>query len=291
MSTVVGAPTTTTMVAGQSMYASAATYGAAAPTMTSMYATPGASMYMPAGQASAYGAAYAQPAVVETVAPQAYVTQAPSYVAAPQVVETVVAGPQFAMPQPRSLTEGLVAPAKLEQERLAYEKALEAQLGKQSTAVLEEASIKKKMLDQQAKFQLEQYQLQIDENLKMGCLQVDQEAQTMLIGLKEAAITQQTAREEMAAIAVADYKKKEALGEMAKKSYELQKQWFESETKLTAEYQKVMQAGAKAIQPAAPVQYAAQSYAAPVQYASQSYAAPVQYASQAYAAPMTTIVQ
>ena len=37
-------------------YASPATYGAA-PTMTSMYATPGASMYMPAGQASAYGQA------------------------------------------------------------------------------------------------------------------------------------------------------------------------------------------------------------------------------------------
>jgi len=277
------------------MYASPATYGAAAPTMTSMYATPGASMYMPAGQASAYGAAYAQPAMVETMAPQAYVTQAPSYVAAPQViaapqvVETVVAGPQFGMPQPRSLTEGLVAPAKLEQERLAYEKALDAQLGKQSTAVLEEAKIKKQMLEQSAKTQLEQYSLQIDENLKMGCLQVDQEAQTMLIGLKEAAITQQTAREEMAAIAVADYSKKLALEQMAKKSYELQKQWFDSEAKLTAEYQKVMQAGSKAVQQvpvAAPVQYAAQSYAAPM-----TMAAPVQYASQAYAAPMTTYVQ
>ena len=78
----------------------------------------------------------AAPAVQYTSAP--VVTQAPSFVAAPQVVETVVAGPQFGMPQPRSLTEGLVTPAKLEQERLAYEKALEAQLGKQSTAVLED---------------------------------------------------------------------------------------------------------------------------------------------------------
>merc|ERR1740133_314540 len=244
-------------------------------------------MYMPAGQASAYGQAYAASAVQYASAP--VVTQAPSFVAAPQVVETVVAGPQFGMPQPRSLTEGLVTPAKLEQERLAYEKALEAQLGKQSTAVLEEAKIKKAMLEQSAKTQMEQFKLQIDENLAMSCMQVDQEALTMVNGLKEAAITQQTAKEEMAAIAVADYNKKLAIEQMNAKSYELQKQWFESEAKLTAEYQKVMQAGSKAVQQvpvAAPVQYAAQSYAAPM-----TMAAPVQYASQAYAAPMTTYVQ
>merc|ERR1712125_162118 len=103
------------------------------------------------------------------------------------------------------------------------------------------------------KTQLAQYQLQIEENFKMACLQVDQEAQTMINGLKEAAITQQTAREEMAAIAVADYNKKKALEEMSVKSYQLQKQWYDSEMKLTAEYQKVMKAGSKSvISPGAP---------------------------------------
>merc|ERR1711879_1016382 len=107
--------------------------------------------------------------------------------------------------------------------------------------------IKKAMLEQTAKTQLAQYQLQIEEQLKMSCLQVDQEAQTMLNGLKEAAITQQTSREEAAAIAIADYQKKKALEEMNVKSYQLQKQWWESETKLNAEYQKVMKAGSKAV--------------------------------------------
>jgi len=216
-------------------------------------------MYMPAGQTSAYAPAtmaYAAPTTVETVAaPAVYAAPtmaAPSYVAAaqmvsqPAVVESAVPG--FAMPQPASLTAGLVTPAKLEQERLAYEKALEAQLGKQSTAVLEEAKIKKAMLEQTAKTQMEQFKLQIEENLKMSCLQVDQESLTMVNGLKEAAITQQTAKEEMSAIAVADYNKKLAIEQMNVKSYQLQKQWFESEAKLTAEYQKVMQAGAKAVQ-------------------------------------------
>merc|ERR1712057_98096 len=80
-----------------------------------------------------------------------------------------------------------------------------------------------------------------------GCLQIDQEAMTMITCLKEAVITQQTTREEQAAIAVADYNKKKALEEMSVKSYQLQKQWYDSEAKLTAEYQQVMKAGSKSV--------------------------------------------
>jgi hypothetical protein len=221
------------------MYATPSAY-AAAPTMTSMYATPGASMYMPATTTTAAPvmaapAVYAAPQVVAT-------TQSPSFVAAPSV-----AGPQFAVPSPQSLTAGLVEPAKLEAERVAYERALAAQLKKQSDAVLEEAKIKKAMMEQTAKTSLAQYQLQIEEQLKMASLQLDQEAQNLINGLKEAAITQQTAREEQAAIAAADYLKKKALEEMSVKSYNLQKQWFEKETQLTAEYQQVMQKGSRSV--------------------------------------------
>merc|ERR1719453_1410784 len=120
------------------------------------------------------------------------------------------------MPEPQKLTAGLVTPDKIESERKAYEVALAAQLKKQSDAVMEELNIKKKMLDQEAKTRLAEFQLQTEETYKMQCLQVDQEAQTLVNGLKEAAITQQTAREEAAAIAVADYKKKAALEEAAK---------------------------------------------------------------------------
>merc|ERR1719262_2067620 len=162
-------------------------------------------------------------------------TAAPSFVAAPQ----------FAAPAPVSLTAGLVEPAKLEAERAAYENALAAQLDKQSKAVFEEAKIKKAMIEQTAKTQLEQYKLQVDENYKMSCLQVDREAQTTITGLKEAAIMQQTAQEERAAVMIADYNKRKAMEDMAIKSAQLQKQWYEGEAKLMAQYQQVMQAGAK----------------------------------------------
>jgi len=235
-----------------SMYAPQQAY-AAAPTMTSMYATPGASMYMPAAQ---YGAptmveTVAAPAVYETyaapqyAAPQYVTTQAPSYVAAPQMVEAQVA--QFNMPAPRKLTEGMTEPAKLDAERVAYEKALAAQLKKQSDAALAEASIKKQMMEQTAKKQLAEYQLQIEEQLKMSMLQIDQEAQNLINGLKEAAITQQTAREEQAAIAAASYIKAKALEDFSVKSYNLQKTWFDKETQLTAEYEKVMKTGSRSV--------------------------------------------
>merc|ERR1740130_1228044 len=207
-------------------------------------------MYMPASQYAAAPATYAAaPQMVETIAaPQYVTTQAPSYVAAPvQMVEYAAPVAQFMVPAPVSLTQGMTEPAKLDAERVAYEKALAAQLKKQSDATLQEASIKKQMLEQTAKKNLAEYQLQIEEQLKMSCLQVDQEAQNMINGLKEAAITQQTAREEQAAIACASYVKAKALEDFSVKSYQLQKTWFDKETALTTQYQQVMQKGASAI--------------------------------------------
>merc|ERR1712070_807427 len=106
-----------------------------------------------------------------------------------------------------------------------------------------EAEIKKAMLKQTADTQFAEFQLQIDEQLKMSCLMVDQEAENMCRALEEAKITQQTSREEVAAIAIADYNKKAALEKMAAQSYQLQKTWYDQEMKLVGDYQTVMKAG------------------------------------------------
>jgi hypothetical protein len=255
-SMVATGPQMTSMYA-QPQYAQPATY-AAAPTMTSMYATPAASMYAPYAGTTTIAAA----PMVETYAAPTMITQTPSYVAAPQqyvaapqqyvqsvvpapVAEVVVGG--FAVPVPMKLTTGLPEPATLEAEKVAYGKALDAQLAKQVNAINEEAKIKRAMVDQQAKTQLAQFQLQVEEQLKMSCLQVDQEAQTMCSALQEAAITQQTARDEQTAIQTADYLKKRSIEDMSVKSWELQKQWFDQETKMVAQYEQVRKAGSKAV--------------------------------------------
>merc|ERR1719158_936345 len=159
--------------------------------MTSMY-TPSATV----------PTAIAAPTVAATV-PTTTVMAPPMVQAAPSFVAPPVAMPQFAAQPPVSLTAGLVDPAKLDAERQAYEKALDAQLKKQSDAVAQEAEIKKQMLKQAAETQIKQMELQLDERLKMSALQVDQEAANVVTGLHEAAIQQRTAMEERVAIAQA----------------------------------------------------------------------------------------
>jgi len=227
---------------------------ATAPAMTSMYmptanmvaetvAAPG-SMYMPAATVVDTAAApiFAVPQILPQTMMQAVASPA-SYVPGP-VAE--FASPGFAMPAPAALTAGLTEPAKLEADKLAYEKALDEQLKKQSDAILKEAKIQKQMAEQTAKMQLEQYNLQVDEQFRMQCMQIDQEAQTQCNALEEAAITQRTMKEEQSAHALADYNKKKAMEEMNAKSYEIQKQWYDREVKMMGEYNKIKQAGAGA---------------------------------------------
>merc|ERR1712232_513789 len=101
----------------------------------------------------------------------------------------------------------------------------------------------KKMLREHAETQIKQMELQLDERFKMQSLTVDQEAATMVTALNEAAITQKTGMDERFAVAVADYNKKKAIEDMATKSYQLQKQWYDGEAKLMAQYQAARQAG------------------------------------------------
>merc|ERR1712096_302740 len=93
---------------------------------------------------------------------------------------------------------------------------------------------------------------------------------------------QQTAREEQAAIGVCDYNKRRAMEEMAMKAYQLQKQWYDGEMKLAAEYEQVMRKGLRSgVVTGAP---AGVTTAAPVQYA-----APTTFGTTTMAAPTTMI--
>lgn len=223
------------------------------PAMTSMYAQPSVAY---TGAPSVY--APAQPAMTSMymaqgapMAPMTMTTMAPSMVPAPAPQAPVASNyaataGNFNMAPPTSLTQGMPTHAIINAERIAYEKALDAQLQKQSVAVLEEAKIKKQYMEVESRKKVAEFNLQVDEQVKMSQMRIDQEAQTQLCGLQEAAITQITQKEEFAAIATHEYAVKKAKEDMAFKSYNLQKQWFEQETKLTAEYQAALARGAKA---------------------------------------------
>merc|ERR1719183_2050448 len=134
------------------------------------------------------------------------------------------------------------------------------------------------MLEEEAKRNIAQYQLQMEEKLKLACMGVDKEAQMQLMGLQEAAIARKTQNEEEGAIKSANYSKAKAMEEMANKAKDIRKQFNAAEAKLTAEYQAIMKAGSRAVitpaQPMVPgvtMPVAAPMYAAPAPVA---YAAP-----------------
>merc|ERR1719247_3580365 len=113
-----------------------------------------------------------------------------------------------------NLTAGMPSPEKLKGQSDLYGQALEGQLKKQSEAVIEEANIKKQMLEEQFKRDMAQYALQVEERLKLAQMQVDKEAQVQLMGLQEAAINRKTVMEEEAALKSAGYAKAKAMEEM-----------------------------------------------------------------------------
>jgi hypothetical protein len=176
-------------------------------------------------------------------------------------------------------------PERLKNESDSYGKALEGQLKKQSEAVIEEAKIKKAMLEEQAKREVAAFQLHVEEKIKMAQIAVDKEAQRQLMGLQEAAIIRKTTMEEEAALKAAGYTKAKAMEEMANKSKNVNKQFREAERKLAEEYQTVMRAGARAV--ATPAMPAVPGVTVPemVQYAPPAFAAP------GYAAPQMAVPQ
>lgn len=132
-----------------------------------------------------------------------------------------------------------------------------------------------------------------DEQLAMAKLEVELETHNLVNALEEAAITQRTAKDEAYAIQIADYKKKAALEEWEKKSYLVQKEWYDKESQLMAQYGKTQAAGLKAgvltgaasVPNLRPASYVPQvnAFAAPAvtTYPTPTFAAP-------FAAPMTT---
>jgi hypothetical protein len=187
--------------------------------------------------------AYGGPAPGTFVAPQAsmYLPTAGAY---PMQATSRSAQMPMPMPAPSVVVPGPPPGVDPRQASEQFGLALEAQLKKQSDAIIEEARLKKQMLEEQAKRDLAQFQLQVDEEKSMQMLQVDKEAMAMIAGLQETAITRKTVMEEESAIAIAGYSKAKAMEEMAAKSYQVQKQFHEAEKKMKAEYDKVMRAGA-----------------------------------------------
>merc|ERR550537_2049712 len=196
----------------------------AAPTQVASYVAPPAS--------------YAAPTMATVAAPamMAAPTQVASFVAPPAVAPAMaMTGP------PVNLLEGLPKPEQIEGQKAGYAKALEQQFKAGSDTISKETEIKKKMLIDTAEQQKAQYTLQVQSQLQQQNLLLDQQMNSQIMMLQEAAMQQKSALEQQAAALTLEYQQKKAEEEMLVKQYQIQKQFYDAEQKLAAQFQKVTQ--------------------------------------------------
>eukprot|EP00427_Karlodinium_veneficum_P025705 CAMPEP_0169104060 /NCGR_PEP_ID=MMETSP1015-20121227/23053_1 /TAXON_ID=342587 /ORGANISM="Karlodinium micrum, Strain CCMP2283" /LENGTH=290 /DNA_ID=CAMNT_0009165311 /DNA_START=39 /DNA_END=911 /DNA_ORIENTATION=+ len=144
----------------------------------------------------------------------------------------------FTLPPPRKMTEGFPDPDTIAKQREGYAKSLDLQLKEGTDAVVAQGKAQKDMIEQNGKLQLAEYQLQVEAQMKMSSVHVDQQVQSIVMALQEAALQQKTLLEEKAAYAIRDYEKRKALDEVSTRAYQLRKEYFEGELKLLDDLQK-----------------------------------------------------
>lgn len=147
-------------------------------------------------------------------------------------------GRSFTLPPPRRMTEGIPDPDAIAKQKEGYSKSLDMQLKQGTEAVIAQGKVQKDLIEQSGQQKLAEYQLQVEAEMKMSSVHVDQQVQTIVMALQEAALQQKTLLEEKAAFAIRDYEKRKALDEVSLRAYQLQKEYFEGESKLLDDLQR-----------------------------------------------------
>merc|ERR1719487_89405 len=135
------------------------------------------------------------------------------------------------------MLQGLPDPATIESQRKGFAAGLDKQLADGTTTIQSEKTLKKKMLSEQADMQKNQYATQVNAQLQAQNLALEQQMNVQLTQLQEAHMAQRSALEQQAAALTLEYQQKKAEEEMLKKQYEIQKQFFDAETKLANQFQ------------------------------------------------------
>merc|ERR1719162_1725960 len=165
-------------------------------------------------------------------------TQAPSYVAAPQMTyampQGIVAPP--APVQPMKLTDGIPTPAQINAQKSGYAAALDKQLKEASDTVSKETAIEKEMVKFNAAKQIAMFENQVDEKLTEGLALEDERATFALLELKKALVERNLQLSAQAENLKMDYQMKAVQTEWKQKWYAFEMQFMKEENKLATEY-------------------------------------------------------
>merc|ERR1712087_893099 len=99
-----------------------------------------------------------------------------------------------------------------------------------------EAKIRKDQLMAVAQQQKAQFRLQKEAEQQAQNLILDQQMNSQLMMLQEAAMAQKAALEQQAAALTLEYQQKKAEEEMLAKQYQIQKQYYDAEVHLARQY-------------------------------------------------------
>merc|ERR1719401_2358902 len=183
------------------------------------------------------------------------VTQAPSYVAPPVMVQqtpSYVAPPAFgyaptmpAVPMkppapmaPPKLTEGIPDPGQIEQQKKAYQVALDKQLQDAIATVQQETDIEKKMVAFKTQKDIALYELQIDEKLVEQMGLEDERAAIATSELNKARVDRTIQLDNQASNLVLDYNMKVVMDDCMKKKMAFEQQYMAAENKLAQDFGK-----------------------------------------------------
>jgi len=178
-----------------------------------------------------------QPQVTYAQQPMSYApmtTQMPSYVAAPQMPQMIVA-PQAPM-APMKLTEGIPTPEQIAAQKGGYSAALDKQLKEAIDTVQKETQIEKEMIKFTAEKTIALYNMQVDERLTEAIATCDEQATFALLELNKAKVERNLQLNAQASGLVMDYQMKAVQTELAQKQYAFQLEYMAAEGKLEEQY-------------------------------------------------------
>merc|ERR1719162_487724 len=165
-------------------------------------------------------------------------TQAPSYVAAPQMTyampQGIVAPP--APVQPMKLTDGIPTPEQISSQKNGYSAALDKQLKDASDTVSKETAIEKEMVKFNAAKQIAMFENQVDEKLTEGLALEDERATFALLELKKALVERNLQLSAQAANLTMDYQMKSVQTEWKQKWYAFECKFAKDEAPLIDKY-------------------------------------------------------
>eukprot|EP00438_Fugacium_kawagutii_P015932 Skav217913 [mRNA] locus=scaffold795:207216:208130:+ [translate_table: standard] len=139
------------------------------------------------------------------------------------------------------LTEGMPDPDSIEQQRRAYERALDAELEQTRKLAEEQLQQQKNAIKEAAEQQLAMYKAQVEQSIKQQELSLDHQWQQQQMELQQAFLKQKAALEHQASSLAMEYQQRKMHEDLLKKQAEMHREMHDMQRRIHLELQEHQQ--------------------------------------------------